>query len=189
MGLYSIIPINYKFKSRKATYEYIDMNNKTQTFSKIVNYCYSDNYPTITLIDFLNGVAIPFILMIVCSIVTIISVLKVHRRIKPIKTQGNLVSQKTIRDIKFGMTMIALDLLYLCFNSPSRLGYLLQFGIFRLIFRYYEYQKFIYVSAQLKYIYINLVFYVQLLVNSVIRNEFMDSVRYFFNYIKNLLHV
>lgn len=79
----------------------------------------------LSMLDFLNGAAIPFVLMSILSMLTVSGVIQAHARIR-LSTPNDSHSRRTlVHDVKFGVTMIVLNVLFVLFNSPYRLYYLL----------------------------------------------------------------
>lgn len=125
------------------------------------------------VLDFVNGVALPFILMLILSVATFVGVLKAHGRVKSIGKE-NRARLTRIRDIRFGVTMIILNMVFFSFNLPYRLFFLLDLnsmGLFKsrivvILFRniLYEFYE----------AYYSILFYIQLIVNNQVRREFIS---------------
>lgn len=121
-----------------------------------------------SLIDLLNGAAIPFIVMGISSMLTFLGVRRSHAQIKSSIANESHRRRKLVHDIKFGVTMIVLNILFVLLNSPYRIYYIIEFtqpSYFRLS-RTLESIFIILIE-----LYYSMVFWVQVSVNSVVRKE------------------
>ena len=122
---------------------------------------------------------IPFCLMFISSSITFFGVLKAHKRMKSMTNMPRSMS-RTRRDIKFGITMISMNLVFLFLVAPLNLAD--EFKLF-LIKDIYKYVIFNTVVVLLFDSYFSLVFFFQLIVNSIIREEFYKIVKLAFSFI------
>lgn len=75
----------------------------------------------ITLLDFFNGAAMPFVFMIAASIATFAGVRIAHKRVRSVG-QDERSRRTRMRDIRFGVTLIVLNACFVLFNLPHRLN-------------------------------------------------------------------
>ena len=78
---------------------------------------------TTAYMDFINATSLPFVLMLFLSILIIVS-LK-HSKSKVLNYSYSVTRRKQ-KDIKFAVTILALNFGFLVFNSPLSIGYLLE---------------------------------------------------------------
>lgn len=124
----------------------------------------------LSLLDFLNGAAIPFCLMGIISILTFVGVRLAHSQVKSSFVNKSRRHRKLFNDIKFGMTMIVLSILFVLFNAPYRFYYILGLNLF-------EYPVLMSACEILFDSYYSMVFWIQLVVNSVVRKTTSDLMR------------
>lgn len=135
-------------------------------------FCVSDLEAQIESVDFFNSTAAPFLVMLVSSIVTLVGVIKSRRRFN--LTSNNPINRrKKLKDIKFGVTLIALNISFILLNTPRRLYFFLNalqlFGHDIFIFSYW-----IKSVVFLNELYFAASFYIQACVNSLVRRELMN---------------
>lgn len=122
------------------------------------------------LMDFVNESAIPVVLLGLVSVGTILSVVKSRRQLQP-----DLSSRQTrIRDVKFSVMMIVLNLLFLASVTPNRLNNLVginpfSYGYYRVIFAA--------LAADFSDLYVSNVFWVHFVANQFVRREFRKLVQ------------
>lgn len=116
------------------------------------------------LMDFVNESAIPVVLMGLVSVGMFLSILKSRRQLQP-----DLLSRQTrIRDVKFAIMMIVLNLLFLVSVIPNRLNNLV--GINHFSYGYY-WVIFSALVADLNDFCVSNVFWVHLVANRFVRRE------------------
>lgn len=149
-----------------GSYFNIFMDNKLERFNQCLLIIYNDQ----GVVDIVIGAAVPFTLMTMLSIATFVGVIKAHRRVKSIAKEDR--SRRTlVRDIRFGITMIVLNILFLLFNLPYRL---FSFNIYSLGWLDYETQIiFRDIFYEFYEVYYSIIFFVQLAVNSQVRRELL----------------
>ena len=151
-------------------------NNDSFDYSTCEN---NDDRTIYIMMDLLNNTLVPFIVMIGFTSATIYGVLEAHRRtVNKSSSVSSTTSEQAhrvrMRDIKFAVTMIVLNLVFLILNAPNPIiAIIIDYSyvdennsdmFYRLriwdIFSYYFY----YMS----------VFYFQLAVNSLVRKQFFE---------------
>jgi hypothetical protein len=146
-------------------------NNKTnQTI--ITKKCVNQNYPTDWL-NILNTTLIPFALMFVFTLITLRKLFKSRKNsCQNSQSSSNKTRQK---DIRFAITSITLNVIFLLLNLP--------YGVYSIlvlnISMNKDLEKLIYSIIYVPF-YLNLtsLFFINLKVNSIFRNEF---IRIFFS--------
>ena len=145
-------------------------NNDSSDYS-VSWSCIENDSRSIYIMDLLNNTLLPFVIMIGFTSATIYGVLKARRRANKSSEQARRVR---MRDIKFAVTLIVLNLVFLILNAPNPiLSLIADYSnidednsdiFYRLeiwgIFSYYFY----YMS----------IFYFQLAVNSLVRKQFFE---------------
>lgn len=144
----------------------------------LLNYCKQTNKYSQDLIELIDLVFLPFIIMLIFSVATILGIVK-SRYILYSQT-GNTSNQRRVktRDIKYGITLICLNLSFFILNSPYRitnaalnLSIESDIDIFSIIL--------VYISSMLYELQFSSCFYVQLAVNNLVRKEFIDLCKSF----------
>lgn len=145
----------------------------------------------LSILDFVNGAAIPFVSMSVCSILTLVGVRRAHAQIKSSLASHSSRRRTRIHDLKFGVTMIFLNILFVAFNSPYRFFYILDLAQFDFAQLYYTssrvYFMLDFVFKLIFECYYSIVFWFQLSVNSVVRKELRGLLAWIFLRIKEKL--
>lgn len=122
-------------------------------------------------IDLANLIIIPFVVMLMCTVLLILTLYRSRRRIsstRPIKEMKNFK-----KDLQFTISTISLNVIYLILNLPSLCLYIL------LFFRY-DFSDSSVVSKLVLYLFylgyaVN--FYIILCTNSIVRKKFLKLFR------------
>lgn len=127
----------------------------------------------IRIVDLMSSSVVPFIIMLGSSIVIFVGVVRVHRRIKSSSIMFGISSsqRRLLRDIKFGLSMIILNVLFFIFIVAYRLHNLFHLNPFdedTHIIYFLFFNKFF---SDLSEYYYLINFYIQILVNSLVRKE------------------
>ena len=154
------------------------VNNSENNSSDYSVSCTNSDPLTIYIMDLLNNALLPFIVMIGFSLATICGVQRAHRKAKnfslPHSSSSEHAHRVRMRDIKFAVTMIVLNFIFFILNAPN--------PIISLIADYtnvYEYNSELFNRLEIwdifsYYFYYMSVFYFQLAVNSLVRNQFFE---------------
>ena len=123
--------------------------------------CINDTETIIDIVDTFNATLIPFIIMLSCTIFILRTIFKS-------RNNANTTSNK-IRDIRFAITSIGLNLSFLILTFPQNI-----FMIFFMIFDLEYFLKYFIFGliTCLAYTNFSIIFYITLLVNSNFRKEF-----------------
>lgn len=147
-------------------YENALIGNSTNTTYRIGCSFLNTEYMTIlALMDLINSALIPFILMTIFSILLIAYIFKIRQKISS-KTKLSSASDKKKfkKDIKFSLTIISLNVLFLVLNVPTMYVGLIELNNLPL-------KSFI---NYLYYASYGCNFYVLVLSNSLFRSEFLQ---------------
>lgn len=129
------------------------------------------------VIDLVNVSIVPFGLMLFLSIATFLGVLRAHRRIKSLFSQTDIRSRRKLtRDIKFGVTIITLNFMFLVCVGFYNLNRVFSFNPFDVETQFFSLICFNTVLEILFKNYFAMNFYVQLAVNSVVRKELLRFI-------------
>ena len=145
----------------------IIFDNQTNISNLIISCSYES--VRMELLDFFQADLIPFALMILFTSLTLNSIFKSRKA----SNQNNKNKSIRNRDLKFALTSVGLNLIYLLLNSPSLLINIVQhyftsdeieFDLFGIAW-----------SIGLLLFYLNRipVFFVNIVANSIFRNEFL----------------
>lgn len=134
---------------------------------------------TLQIMNLVNNSAIPFVVMFVLSLATAVGVLRAHRRIKSQSSSGHsrTSAQRTfIRDIKFGSTLIVLNVVFFIFSFLNYLN--ITVGISPFSARNTNYASFLFslILTYLSEYYFSINFYLQFAVNSLVRRELLNML-------------
>lgn len=131
----------------------------------------------------MNSSAVPFAFMFVLSVTTFVGVLLARRRVHSSNmSNGSCASEPAnrrtrIRDMKFGTTIIVLNLFFMFSNFPHRIYYFVKFNPFDS--RSHPLAHYFF-SASLRAIYesyFSITFVVQLAVNILVRRELVNILK------------
>ena len=155
-----IYNINYNQNETNKTIDVNDQREECKSSTNLLHY-----------IDLVNTTIVPFFIMILSTIITLREVFRSRN-----KSSFN-TSTKT-RDIKFAITSISLNVLFLIFNLPTTLYNIIRFNLIshNLIQLNSIISPIIYLVFHLNYATL---FYVNLIVNSLFRKEFLNMINQF----------
>lgn len=155
--------------------------------NKSLNYCLNMYIYLLDLIDFIDLAALPFIIMLIFSVATILGVARsrknsVNRLAGPVASQNRFKS----RDIKFGITLICLNLTFLILNAPNRIDEI--FNLTSLIANDNPLNMALMIHGKsiIHDIQYSTCFYIQLAVNNLVRKEFCGLCKSCVNNLKRL---
>lgn len=137
------------------------------------NDCVLDLNNPVIILDFINAGVCIFMLMLILTISTFYGVVQAHKRVRLIINKDNLKRTRK-RDIKFGVTMIVLNVLFFIMNFPYRLNMITFLPPFDQTAHPMAASVFITVLTYLFELYFCVNFYIQLAVNNVVRKEFRN---------------
>lgn len=124
--------------------------------------------------DFFNSTAVPILLMIIFSWALILSIHKSRTRIHHANNKGT----SNVRDRKFAMTSLSLNLIFLILLGPVELFNIVTATAgFTLTSSTLNYNLIAYVISEPYYFNYAIGFYVQLVANSVFRKEFLKLLK------------
>lgn len=186
-----VFPFKFKFIQKTSTQivlitTVVILNILLNIYSLIgIRYIYiitgiPDNYrgrikigKLLYVIDLVNSSLIPFVTMLLLSVATLAGVLRAHQRIK---SSVLIANRKLVRDIKFGITMLVLNALFFIFIGLYRLRKLYEINPFNRKSNIFAFYFFDYALVDLSDDYYFLNFYIQLAVNSVVREEVVKII-------------
>lgn len=133
---------------------------------------------TFDIIDFVNSTFLTFILMLALSIGILVGILTTRRRFRTTtvlrRSNSSILKRKTLKDIKFGATVILLDVLFLFCVEFLRANVIFELKLFGLtrgdnpLTRIRILQL---IQINLGEFYFSIIFFVQLIVNHFVRKE------------------
>lgn len=165
------------------TYNNQTFSNRTsQPKSSIIkittSYCDISNERRLYWLDLFNSSLLPFVSMMITSALTIVFIVRSRRRLSTVTSNGTRVmattsNKRVVRDRKFAITSVSLNVLFLILNVPAPF-----FGVISTLIEIdIPLNNFLgYLSLCCYYSYYAISFYVQLAVNSIVRERF---VRFF----------
>lgn len=137
----------------------------------------------IQVILLVNSSVIPFVIMLASSIATLVGVLRVHGRSKLLLRRND--SQRIlVRDLRFGVTMIVLNVLFFICIGLHCMKYLFYINPFNNETQTLANHLFDHVLIYLSDYYYMLLFYIQLTINSLVRKELFRIFTRIFKKIK-----
>lgn len=144
----------------------VELSNETQ------KYCgFENNANLLLILDFANATLIPFIIMLSSTLATLIGVYVYHKRAQ--KYLGSSKSKNyQIRDLKFAVTMIILNILFLALKT---MNFYVFFGsVFDILYYFDKNQlkTITYLYDFLSSFFYTMDFPLQLLTNSLVRKQF-----------------
>lgn len=159
------IVFNYVYYSFITWNSMIVMNNATNE-----SICFENvNYSLLNWMDFYNSTVIPFLLMILLSLAIIYHVLKSRLKIMAKNSEGQRIRG---RDRKFATGLISLNFMFLMLNLP-----IVIFNLFTIDVDSDTLNVLSYFTILLYYLNSAIGFYVQLIMNSLFRTEFLVLLR------------
>ena len=143
--------------------------NSTDSNSTVI--CDSYAYSLLFISDLINSALLPFIVMLASSLATYYGVVRARNRMKKF-TDSRRANRIRMRDAKFGITMVILNLVFVLLNAPN--------PVINIITTYIDFGMETDLSYILQilflffyYVYYMMSFYVQLVVNSLIRKQIL----------------
>ena len=144
----------------------VPISYDTVAISNTTTICFfnnDENQLTVTLMDLIDFILIPFILMIIFSTLLIITIFKSRS-----KVNNSLKENKRLKkDIKFSISLLSMNLLFILLNLPDEIDLFLPFN-----------NEIYSPLAQLCNLSFAINFYLILFTNSLFRKEFISL---FFN--------
>nr|QVK45808.1 G protein-coupled receptor [Proales similis] len=134
--------------------------------------CRQDLKAWILLVDLLNFSIIPFVIMLVSSIVNVRHIFKSRSRIRRAIQRSSFSQYRHKRDLQFAVTSLSLNFLFLSFNSPITVVNI----ITNLILDSQLTQILFAVSLNIYFTKLALPFLIYLIVNSKFREEFLKLI-------------
>lgn len=164
--VYSYILVAFDLIERK--------NNRTNESFLICAYIFNQDARILETIDLVNSTLVPFTIMILTSLSLFLVVL--HSRRRSGTERG--IHHNSKRDVKFGMTLIFMNLAFVLCHVPKRL-----FILTRNVLNFDENPYAMIILSGLVlflfYAYYSVCFFIQLAVNSLIQKEFFGFFRRF----------
>lgn len=140
----------------------------------LINYTNSSSQiewaNTLNLMEFVSTSVVPFLVMLTLTIATLYGVLRAHLRMKSAET-NNSYHRTLRRDVKFGVTMIVLNVLFFVFNVLYRVHTVVGISPFSAQKQSFSFLVFGSILAALPEVYYSINLYVQLAVNSLLRHQ------------------
>lgn len=179
--IYNMLIYVYNLIERYFLFDIFRIVRNVHNTSKMENF--------LRIVDLVSSSVVPFVIMLGSSIVIFTGVVRVHRRIKTSSIMFGISSsqRRLLRDIKFGVSMIILNVLFFAFVVVYRLHNLFKFNPFdeeTQIIGFLFFNKFL--SNLSEYYYI-INFYIQILVNSLVRKELCSIFNRSINKIRRFL--
>jgi hypothetical protein len=159
---------NY-FETSLLIYENFSNDSQNSSFEA---FCFMDLAALHILdwINFFNSTLLPFVLMATCTL------LIVKHLIQSRKSANSTRNQRKKRDRKFATNSVAINLIFFLTNLPLAF-FKLYFNYFNTTISYQIANNLIQFFYFCKYIHFGSVFYINIWVNSVFRQEFMSLIR------------
>lgn len=129
----------------------------------------------ISIIELVNGSAIPFVIMLVLSTWTFVGVLRAHRRMK-----NSLSSNRNrifMRDLRFGVTMLVLNVFFLVSIVFHRMKVFFALNPFDKDWQFFSYYVFASIQSYFFNYYFSIYFFIQLAVNNVVRKKLWKLIK------------
>ena len=143
--------------------EFTRFNNETNQ-TDVYKRCINPGFP-IDLMDLINSTLLPFLTMILFTMMTLICLFRMRKQI----LQTNTIRS---RDKRFAIITITIDCVFLALNIP--------YGLYQILIRYFEENEF---TDLILYIFVMLVcfssgttFFTNILVNKMFRDELKTMI-------------
>lgn len=181
MAIYAFLFVNANLlKNSSSISSNVSKQNNMTSWNETLAYCDVDKESTgvFLILDFVNTTVAPFTILLASTVATLIGVQLVHKRAQ--KYRGSSSKSKShhhhhhqVRDLKFAITMIILNVVFLVFKIPKFLVFI--GNVFNLLNYLDEDQlvKIKYVYEILLSLFYTIDFPLQLATNSLVRNQFL----------------
>jgi len=156
------IIFNFCFYIPASLYTELTLSDKNRS---VCNWLNLDVQTTALLIDTANRLVLPFVAMLICNVLLIYTIFKSRRTVSASLSNANVTLKN---DIKFAITSIFLNFVYIFLNIPVILSYTVFFNIGTDIFYFF--------SFYLWYMCYAVNFYLILFTNSLVRKEFVSKI-------------
>lgn len=151
--------VNLSFYLQRLVYNDMVSMNGNESYCTVLDR-YKEAFNVFTWIDLFIGTVVPFILMILCSVLLIRTIYMTRKRI--IHSTTVSAKRKVVRDLKFCVTLVLLDVIFVVLNLPIRVNILVENWIDHTYFM---------ILDDLYYLSFSINFFVYLAVNSEFRKE------------------
>ena len=148
---------------------FVPSNGTNQTSNLFCDFISLQSQTVISLMDFINLVAVPFVIMITFSILLIKTIFA--SRLRVMANYTNRENKTFQKDIKLSVTTIVLNLIFLILNMPIvAIAFTTNFnGAFTTDFIFYLCMYIFFASYAFN-------FYIIVLTNSLFRSEFLNML-------------
>jgi hypothetical protein len=146
------IPISFE-------YSIIDLSNETNATNLVCDFFDSNASLVLSWLDLANYVMMPFILMVIFSFLIICTIFQSRRTV----FLNRIANRNLNRDIKFSLTCLILNILYLTLNMPNAIINLFSINYSNILFSFTYYLFFLSYAVN---------FYIVILTNTKIRKQF-----------------
>lgn len=129
---------------------------------------------TLSIFDLANSLLAPVSIMCILSIGIVMGILKAYRQIESSSGSSPTLTRKTLKDIKFGVTVIVLNVSFFLFFGIWRAYSVLDQSVFAFLTDHQDSYSIRLLGLILKSLgefYFSTIFFVQLAVNGLVRRE------------------
>lgn len=164
-----VLVYNMAFYSRELIF------NKLVRYNNGRNVYYTECESSLSAIivglaDFANNSAVPFVVMLFTSVAMFAGVMRARRRVKRVETDQEAVRKRT-RDIRFGVTILAMNFAFFAFNFPYSLNQLIDWHSMLMSESSFAFWISSFLLTDMYELYYSMHFFVQLAVNNLVRKE------------------
>lgn len=188
-----VVVYNMAFYSKSLFSNYLIEYDTGDYAYTVCEDCFGND--GLEIVDFVNNSAVPFVIMLLTSVATFAGVIRARRRIRHVGQNDTAINcqqtrRRVRRDVRFGMTMLAMNLAFFLFNLPFRLNYVVDW-MSQIVGSEDDFAFFIFqvILIDAYDMYYSMNFFVQLAVNSLVRRECVKLVRNTFAKIRGLFGV
>lgn len=162
LAYYSFLLVDQKFIEGGPSIN----NTSSSSFQSNITYCATLHPLRLFIMDVCQLTLVPFVIMMIASVVTIVCLVKVRRK----------ASRRVhTRDVKFGVMAISLNIMFLVLSTPNSFVKLILFYVDGGVPYLATYIGFLLLA--LFYSNYAFCFFLQLLVNSLVRDQFFKLFR------------
>jgi hypothetical protein len=94
----------------------VSVNNPSNYTLKICEISLNRMYLVFSWLNFFNSTFIPFVIMILCSVLLIIKIFESRKR--TLYTGNGYPNKRLVKDVRFSITIVLLNIAFVTFNTP-----------------------------------------------------------------------
>lgn len=154
--------------------DFVDMDTNSS-----FTICVVTNENVVQLIDLVNAAVLPFLLMLATSIALVFEIMKSRKKLARVCISKSRKITRA-RDMKFGITMIGLNVVFFIMNAPKSILTVIDYYSALSSSGNSAFETATKISQFTFLMFFSVSFYIQLTINSLVRKRFFELMKNIF---------